>query len=496
MNRPVPTPPTLGADRANDAAYAQSTARKTDTAADQLHDVWRQWARAVPPADHVSVLPAPDDPLETVVRLSRAGLASQYVVYERDAVWYFAAGEAVTVSADAHLVTARTADKTWTVPTHGRPLSLIAEAFAALRRHGPTDRRAYGWVAFELAHVLHGDPLAAGPDPLLHLLLPDVEVALTSARAEVRAINPGWATRVRRALEQARDADALADTGQLPDVEAQIAAGADAYRNAVALTIGEIHDGQLDKSVLSRAVPLPADTDLNLAASYLAGRRANTPARSFLLDLGGWHAAGFSPETVIEAQADGRVITQPLAGTRALGPDPEENRRLRAELLADSKEVHEHAISVRLVCRELEGVCQPGSVAVEEFMTVKERGSVQHLASRVAGHLRDGTGPWAALAALFPAVTATGVPKAAALASLTRHEPGKRGLYGGAVLTADTQGNLDAALVLRTVFRHEGTTWLRAGAGVMGRSTPEREFEETREKLRSVAPYLRWSSTA
>ena len=32
--------------------------------------------------------------------------------------------------------------------------------------------------------------------------------------------------------------------------------------------------------------------------------------------------------------------------------------------------------------------------------------------------------------------------------------------------------------------------WLRAGAGVVGASRPEREYEETCEKLASVAPYL------
>jgi salicylate synthase len=153
--------------------------------------------------------------------------------------------------------------------------------------------------------------------------------------------------------------------------------------------------------------------------------------------------------------------------------------------------VHEHAISVRLACQELEAICRPGSVAVEEFMTVQERGSVQHLASRVAGQLREGLGPWSAFAVLFPAITATGVPKAAALAALARYESGDRGLYGGAVLTANTDGDLDAALVLRTIFRRDGHTWLRAGAGGMRQSTPEREYEETREKLRSVAPYLR-----
>jgi anthranilate/para-aminobenzoate synthase component I len=58
------------------------------------------------------------------------------------------------------------------------------------------------------------------------------------------------------------------------------------------------------------------------------------------------------------------------------------------------------------------------------------------------------------------------------------------------VLAVDAEGALDAALVLRTVFQRDGRSWLRAGAGIVEQSTPEREFEETREKLRSISRFL------
>ncbi|WP_443072599.1 chorismate-binding protein [Streptomyces sp. RPT161] len=67
----------------------------------------------------------------------------------------------------------------------------------------------------------------------------------------------------------------------------------------------------------------------------------------------------------------------------------------------------------------------------------------------------------------------TGAPKGEALAALSRYEEAPRGLYGGAVITADTEGVVDAALVLRTVFHHDGRTWLRAGRGSHGRVDSE-----------------------
>ena len=65
-----------------------------------------------------------------------------------------------------------------------------------------------------------------------------------------------------------------------------------------------------------------------------------------------------------------------------------------------------------------------------------------------------------------------------------------RGLYSGAVVTISSDGGLDAALTLRAAYECDGKTWLRAGAGIIEASEPEREFEETCEKLSTLAPYL------
>jgi salicylate synthetase len=457
--------------------------------------VWREWAHTVPALTHRRELHAPRDPAGAAVLLASAGLDEQYALYERDGVWHVAVGASVTLTADARHTTVRAAGRNWVVPTAGQPLDHVAEALAELGAAHAGGRHAYGWATFELAHLLHGDPAAAGSQPLIHLMLPSADITLSPGRALVLAVDYSWADRIAALLGNAPTV-APAGTGRLPAIESLLRTSGAEYQRDVAAIIADIRAGRIDKAVLSRAVALPEGTRLDLAASYLAGRRANTPARSFLLDLGGWHVAGFSPETVVEVDARGRVTTQPLAGTRALGPDPTQNQRLRTELLSDSKEVHEHAISVRLACSELAAVCQPDTVAIEQFMTVSERGSVQHLASRVAGQLENGRGPWPAFAALFPAITATGVPIKAALAALAEREREPRGLYGGTVFLAHTDGSLDAALVLRTVFHRDGRTWLRAGAGVMGQSTPDREYEETCEKLRSVAPYLRLTSTS
>ncbi|GHG98873.1 salicylate synthase [Streptomyces lanatus] len=451
-----------------------------------MTSTWSSWADALPAPGPAHVVEAPQDPAEAAVRLARAGLGGEYVVYERAGTWVYAAGPAATVTLDADEISARCGNRSVTqLLDRQAPLEQLAAALANLPHR---DWRAYGWATFELAHLLHPDTGDPGRDPLLHLMLPVTEVDLTPGTARIRTADPEHVPLITKALSSPTE-----QVGEGPaDADRLLRSGSDRYQGAVARTVADIRAGHLQKAVLSRSLPLPEHLSPDLAATYLAGRRANTPARSFLLDLGGWRAAGFSPETVVEVDADSRrVSTQPLAGTRALGTDPGETARLRSDLLDDPKEIHEHALSVRLAVDEVTQVCGRDAAVVEEFMTVRERGSVQHLASRVTGRLADDRGPWDAFAALFPAITATGCPKPGALRAIGRYEGEPRGLYAGAVFTADADGGLDAALVLRTVFQRNGRSWLRAGAGVMGQSTPEREWEETCEKLRSVAPHLR-----
>ncbi|MBP2473262.1 salicylate synthase [Crossiella equi] len=424
--------------------------------------------------------PLGGEALLCATQLVEADLAETHVLYERAGEFAVALGEAAHITVTRGEITLVAGELYRTLPWTRTPLERLGELLAELPFTG---WRAYGWAGFEFAYAHAGLLDQVGEQPLFHLVVPVVEARLSDGQAVVRGLDAALVRKV---------ADLLAQPVTEPACEPVPVelgeANAAEYKRAVAGAIEEIREGRLQKVILSRVVGVPGEVDL--AGTYVAGRRRNTPARSFLVRLGGIRAAGFSPETVVEVDSSGRVTTQPLAGTRALTGSPEEDRRLEQDLLHDAKEIYEHAISVKTAHDELAELCVPGSVAVNGFMTVKKRGSAQHLASTVTGQLPPGEGPWGAFAALFPAVTASGVPKRAAYETISRHERQPRGLYSGAVFAYDSDGTLDSALVLRTVFQRDGQTWLRAGAGIIEGSDPARELEETREKLRSVSPHL------
>jgi salicylate synthetase len=418
-------------------------------------------------------------PAVSAVAVVRAGLFDTYMVYERAGVWTVAGGSQTTITMDANEIQVCHEGETHHRPWRSRPVATLGETLAELPVPGWT---AYGWLTFEMAHLIADRRDLAGTGVVAHLIVPRAEVRIDHAGATVTCADARLHDRVQDVL-----ANPVPEQDFRPIVTRTDHAG-ERYRDAVAEAVREIHAGSFQKVILSRGVPVSAEIDL--PRTYLLGRAANTPARSFLLDIGGRRAAGFCPETILEADADGVVSTQPLAGTRSFGNGEDTDDRLRAELLSDPKEIYEHAVSVKLAFDELSTVCAPDTVAVGELMSVKPRGRVQHLGSRVRGELATNRTAWDALESVFPAVTASGIPKAAACEYIAHAEPTPRGLYSGAVLTASHDGTLDAALVLRTVFEENGRCWLQAGAGIIGASRPEREYEETCEKLRSIAPYL------
>lgn len=175
------------------------------------------------------------------------------------------------------------------------------------------------------------------------------------------------------------------------------------------------------------------------------------------------------------------MITFPLAGTR------KNEESLKKELLTDIKEVGEHAVSVKLALEELANVCKLSTIKVDKFMNIYERGSVQHLGSEVSGELINNN-YWNALLALYPAVTAAGIPKKESIEAIEKYEDTPRDLYSGGMFLINHEIGFDVALILRTVFQDKKETYLRAG--IVEKSKPDRELEETREKLKSVIESL------
>ena len=255
------------------------------------------------------------------------------------------------------------------------------------------------------------------------------------------------------------------------------------FREMVAKCKEAIRAGEVIQIVPSQK--FVAETSLSALSLYRALRTVNPSPYNFLMRIGGKTLIGSSPEELVKLS--GRVAsTAPIAGTRPRGDTPARDAGLERELKADEKEMAEHVMLVDLGRNDLGRVCETGSVKVDSYAKVERYSHVMHLVSHVSGTLAEGLDAFDLLKATFPAGTLTGAPKVRAMELIAELEKSPRGVYGGAAGYFSLTGDMDFAIVIRTMTLENGRLVMRSGAGIVADSDPDREYDETVNKAKAV----------
>lgn len=246
---------------------------------------------------------------------------------------------------------------------------------------------------------------------------------------------------------------------------------------------GYIEQGEVEQVVLSRR--LVADFKGDPFSLYRKLRKRNPSPYMYYMEFDDHVVLGTSPESIVSV-SNGKVMTNPIAGTRRRGVDKAEDLALEKELLADPKEISEHDMLVELGRNDLMKVCLPDSVQVTSYMEVVRYEHVMHIVSEAEGTLSPVLHSLDALTACLPAGTVTGTPKKRAMELIDELEKMDRGIYGGAIGYIGFNGNMDFALTIRTMVVKGGKAYVQAGAGIVQASDPTAEFMETVNKAKSL----------
>lgn len=240
--------------------------------------------------------------------------------------------------------------------------------------------------------------------------------------------------------------------------------------------------GEAFQVVLSHRRTWDRPEDLLDRATLLRARERF--AYFYYLRFGDREIIGASPESVLETQG-GRAFLSPIAATR-----PRRHTNGRGVLHRDPKELAEHRMLVDLARNDLGRISRPGTVRLAWQERLEKFARLEHLITRVRGHLMPSVGPWRALAAAFPAGTVSGAPKIRATELLRGQERTWRGPYGGAVGLIQGNGDAAWALTIRSAFCRGERLYTAAGAGIVWHSEPAREFRETLLKLEELETTL------
>jgi para-aminobenzoate synthetase component I len=355
------------------------------------------------------------------------------------------------------------------VPFTGGLIGALSYELGAriLPRLAPRDDAPHGDVALRLTGALLALPRER--DRVL------VVVDRTLHGASVREVRDDLEHRCRTASAAAPSSGIgmhlttslphAAHVAAVEDVRARIGAG-DVYQVNIAQQLGGRWDG-------------------DVVALYRFLRAASPASHAALLpDIG---LASISPERFLQVNA-GRVVTEPIKGTRPRSDDALLDAALADDLMTSVKDRAENVMVVDLERNDLGRICLPGSVTVPALLELHALPTVWHLVSRVEGRLAPGTTYGDLLRATFPSGSVTGAPRLAAMQVIRALEPVARGWYCGAVGFLG-RGSAALSVAIRTATLHpDGRATFGAGGGIVADSVPD---DEVAESLDKAVPFLR-----
>ena len=259
--------------------------------------------------------------------------------------------------------------------------------------------------------------------------------------------------------------------------------GEEAFHQNVKQIKAHIKAGDIFQAVLSERFEFKINASpLNVFAVI----KTKCPsAYSFYFDFKQSSFFGASPETLVKLK-DEILETHPIAGTRPRGIDDKDDLLLERQLKRSSKEGAEHLMLVDLARNDFGRVSKTGTIKVEIFRKLLRLSNVMHLVSIVKGEKSTDKTDLEALSACFPAGTLSGAPKVRAMEILAGLESRPRGFYGGAVVAFDHGEGFDSCIAIRSVEMKEQVVILRAGAGIVADSQPDKEYQEIKHKLKAL----------
>lgn len=279
----------------------------------------------------------------------------------------------------------------------------------------------------------------------------------------------------------------IESSSKLTQVQATLVPQQSAYVEGVAKLVELMKTTELEKAVLARAIDLQCEQKIPVVELFYQLFQNNPEGYTFALAQDpkqlGWFM-GASPELLV-AKQNQHVFSNPVAGTLARRADPLEDQAQAQQLLASTKDRHEHAVVIEAIADLLTPHCDTLSIPPNPSLIKTQ--TVWHLATQIQGTLKDPDMHVFDLASiLHPTPAVCGQPTPLARQLISELEPFKRNLFAGTMGWSDARGNGAWAVNVRCGRIFENTARLYAGAGIVEASQPTSELHETIAKFKTM----------
>jgi len=256
------------------------------------------------------------------------------------------------------------------------------------------------------------------------------------------------------------------------------------WNDSVTGLTSQIVAGKADKVVLARRVQAETDGGFDLHGVLERLRQRYRECTIFALRSGEDACfLGATPETLVSLQ--GRAVhADCLAGSAARGATEAEDAAIGAALLADDKELREHAFVSRSLNESLAALCR--EIQQPDTPDLRRFANVQHLHTPIEATTKGRRHVLELVERLHPTAATAGLPREASLALIREHEPFSRGWYAGPIGWIDAEGGGEFAVALRSALLRGDVASLYAGCGIVPGSDPDREYAESQLKLQAM----------
>lgn len=257
----------------------------------------------------------------------------------------------------------------------------------------------------------------------------------------------------------------------------------EAYMNAVTDVTSRIKAGEAEKVVIARAIKMNFEQAVSNVSALHHISSEQHESYHFGLQKSNHLFFGASPERLIEVK-NGQAYSACVAGSIERGKSAIEDRKLSNELLDDQKNRDEHQYVVNMIFNVFTKHCMNVTMPKKpQLMKIRD---IQHLFTPIEGEMEKDVDIFKLVKALHPTPALGGAPTDKSMEIIREVEEMDRGYYAAPVGWADSEGNGEFIVAIRSALLHEKSAYLFAGGGIVADSEATTEYEETWVKFRPI----------